>query len=805
MAIYSLSVKAISRSAGRSATAAAAYRAAERIVDRRTGEVHDYRRKAGVEHAEIVAPKGAPAWARNRSELWNRAEGAERRKDSRVAREIRLALPDELDADQRKDLALQFARELVEKHRVAADVAIHLPDPGGDNRNHHAHVLFTTRRIEPDGLGEKTLEWDTRYAKEDPDPAKRISIEETGPYQIERWRERWADLANERLVEHGHAAGLDHRSFERQGVDKDPGSHLGPAASEMVRKEQRAALERGEEWNPAESQVRLVREPHLARQDDQQEIQAEEERLDSLTRISLRLEIDRVSLSSRDATETLGVLEAERRELIEARAETSDRVKGIAARHAQASRKVEGWHNRHRIQSFFVKWGFMQPKQLTAFTDERDGLAIALVDEREGRRELNLGVVHAGLRVGAQQEVLRNLQERGDLLETQLGLCEAAKDRDHLAERLEEDAVELEAQLAVELAAERNAELEAEQVAAELEAQLAVELAAERNAELEAEQVAAELEVELEAERKAERKAELPEPDVEVPRIAQHPAAMDEEAIEADLKRRGEEFDARKAEIEAEWVAEHKAEKLEAERIAQEEKKAERIAQEKERRKLLEAKYKAAELKEAERKAKKKAAAKQAAELKAKKQAAAKQAAEQVQEAQPAAKPAAEQVQEAAKPAPTPQAPRPRARTSTREARAKERRRREDLTARREAIRDEFTRDEMQSPRHALLTIEDPTVRAHAEEIFDGAAEGDGLREVLAQLEDRGQRSLVKYAARTIEGHPSPRPLIPRLLALERRDAGSGRFTPRTTARIHAGHPSPRPLIPRLLAFPWAD
>ena len=694
------------------ATAAAAYRAAERIVDRRTGEVHDYRRKAGVEHAEIVAPKGAPAWARNRSELWNRAEGAERRKDSRVAREIRLALPDELDADQRKDLALQFARELVEKHRVAADVAIHLPDPGGDNRNHHAHVLFTTRRIEPDGLGEKTLEWDTRYAKEDPDPAKRISIEETGPYQIERWRERWADLANERLAEHGHAAGLDHRSFERQGVDKDPGSHLGPAASEMVRKEQRAALERGEEWNPAESQVRLVREPHLARQDDQQEIQAEEERLDSLTRISLRLEIDRVSLSSRDATETLGVLEAERRELIEARAETSDRVKGIAARHAQASRKVEGWHNRHRIQSFFVKWGFMQPKQLTAFTDERDGLAIALVDEREGRRELNLGVVHAGLRVGAQQEVLRNLQERGDLLETQLGLCEAAKDRDHLAERLEQDAVELEAQLAVELAAERNAELEAEQVAAELE-------------------------VELEAERKAERKAELPEPDVEVPMIAQLAVAMDEEAIEADLKRRGEEFAARKAEIEAEWVAEHKAEKLEAERIAQEEKKAERIAQEKERRKLLEAKYKAAELK--------------AAELKAKKQAAAKQAAEQVQEAQPAAKPAAEQVQEAAKPAPTPQAPRPRARTSTREARAKERRRREDLTARREAIRDEFTRDEMQSPRHALLTIEDPTVRAHAEEIFDGAAEGDGLREVLAQLEDRGQRSLVKYAARTIE------------------------------------------------------
>ena len=88
MAIYHFDASVISRSKGRSATAASAYRAAERIVDRRTGEVHDYTRKHGVAHSEILAPEHAPDWARDRSALWNAVEQIERRKDAQVSREV---------------------------------------------------------------------------------------------------------------------------------------------------------------------------------------------------------------------------------------------------------------------------------------------------------------------------------------------------------------------------------------------------------------------------------------------------------------------------------------------------------------------------------------------------------------------------------------------------------------------------------------------------------------------------------------------------------------------------------------------
>ena len=109
MAIYHLSVKTISRSAGRSATAAAAYRAGVEIADERTGEVHDYRRKGGVESADIVLPDGAPEWATNRGALWNAAEKAEKRKDACVAREYEVALPAELSPAERRRLAPAFA------------------------------------------------------------------------------------------------------------------------------------------------------------------------------------------------------------------------------------------------------------------------------------------------------------------------------------------------------------------------------------------------------------------------------------------------------------------------------------------------------------------------------------------------------------------------------------------------------------------------------------------------------------------------------------------------------------------------
>ena len=221
VAIYHLSVKAISRSAGRSATAAAAYRAGCEITDERTGEVHDYTRRGGVESADIVLPDGAPAWASDRASLWNAAELAEKRKDACVAREFEVALPSELSPAERRRLALDFAQDMANREGCAVDVAIHAPGKGGDNRNHHAHILRTTRQVGADGLG----------AKLDTEKAWRKRCDD-----LEAVRAKWADLTNERLRKNGLAARVDHRSLETQGIDREPTKHLGPAASGYERR-----------------------------------------------------------------------------------------------------------------------------------------------------------------------------------------------------------------------------------------------------------------------------------------------------------------------------------------------------------------------------------------------------------------------------------------------------------------------------------------------------------------------------------------------------------------------------------------
>ena len=221
MAIFHLSVKTISRSDGRSATAAAAYRAGVEITDERTGEIHDYTRKGGVESAALILPDNAPEWATDRAKLWNAAEQAEKRKNSTVAREFEIALPAELPAAERQALAHDFARALVARHGCAADVAIHAPGKEGDNRNHHAHILLTTRRLGPDGFGEKTRELDDQ---------------KVGKVLVTEWRERWAGMANASLERHGHAERIDHRSHAARGIEAAPSQHLGPAATGYERR-----------------------------------------------------------------------------------------------------------------------------------------------------------------------------------------------------------------------------------------------------------------------------------------------------------------------------------------------------------------------------------------------------------------------------------------------------------------------------------------------------------------------------------------------------------------------------------------
>jgi hypothetical protein len=210
MAIYHLRATMISRSQGRSATAAAAYRVAERIEDRRTGLVFDYAARGGVDHTEIIAPDHAPDWVRDRSELWNRVEESETRKNSQVAREVRVALPDELTHAQRLELVREFVRSQFVDRGMVADIALHAPGREGDERNHHAHILLTTREVGEDGFTTKNRDWN------------KVEV-------LEGWREAWARDSNAALERAGIEDRVDHRTLVAQ---RDAALELASAARE---------------------------------------------------------------------------------------------------------------------------------------------------------------------------------------------------------------------------------------------------------------------------------------------------------------------------------------------------------------------------------------------------------------------------------------------------------------------------------------------------------------------------------------------------------------------------------------------
>jgi hypothetical protein len=219
MAVYRFEAKIIGRSSGRSATGAAAYRAAERILDERTGVVRDYTRKGGVLHTEIMDsrnPEHAPGWPQNRAKLWNAVEQIEKRKDAQLAREILLNLPHELNFDQQRELVRGFVREEFVKRGMVADIAIHAPHRKGDHRNTHAHVMLTMRELTADGFGAKVRDWNS-------------------PELLEQWREKWADYQNEALKQAGRTERVDHRSLEARGIEREPEPKQGPVATSMER------------------------------------------------------------------------------------------------------------------------------------------------------------------------------------------------------------------------------------------------------------------------------------------------------------------------------------------------------------------------------------------------------------------------------------------------------------------------------------------------------------------------------------------------------------------------------------------
>jgi hypothetical protein len=213
MAIYYLNAQIIGRSAGRSAPGAAAYRAAQRIHDERTGQTFDYTRRRGAIETEILAPTGAPEWAQDRAQLWNQVEKTERRGDAQLARELVVAIPKELDREQRRALVREYVQEQFVSRGMVADVAYHWVA-----KNPHAHIMLTMREIGPEGFSaKKNREWNR-------------------PELLEQWREQWATSANRALDRAGREERIDHRSLAEQGSERLPQVHLGPHASALERR-----------------------------------------------------------------------------------------------------------------------------------------------------------------------------------------------------------------------------------------------------------------------------------------------------------------------------------------------------------------------------------------------------------------------------------------------------------------------------------------------------------------------------------------------------------------------------------------
>jgi Ti-type conjugative transfer relaxase TraA len=194
----------VKRAEGESIVAGAAYRSGSSLYEESTGLTHDYTRKRGVEHSEILAPDGAPAWVFDRQTLWNTVEAAERRKDAQVGRDIEVGLPIELTKSEQIALIRDFAkREFVAKGMVA-DIGVHLDNP----QNPHSHILLTTRTLTPTGFGPKNRSWNSTQ-------------------QLVQWRRGWADVTNQHLMEAGLAVRIDHRSYKDQQLDLIPGVKIG--------------------------------------------------------------------------------------------------------------------------------------------------------------------------------------------------------------------------------------------------------------------------------------------------------------------------------------------------------------------------------------------------------------------------------------------------------------------------------------------------------------------------------------------------------------------------------------------------
>lgn len=250
MASFHSSTSSVSRSSGGSSTAKGAYISGSCITDGRTGEVHDYEKKQGVEHTEIILPKEIADEIKDKEQqnqptdkevskeekdkltpekLWNKAEQAENRKDARVAREWAVGLPHELTAEQRKELARELGQEISNRYQVATQISLHEPSKQGDNRNYHVHILSTTRKIDRDlNLTDKA---DIELSNK---KCLALGIKTTDE-QIKDVREMISDKINLHLERANINEKVTHLSYKDQGLDRIPTKHMGKEITQLER------------------------------------------------------------------------------------------------------------------------------------------------------------------------------------------------------------------------------------------------------------------------------------------------------------------------------------------------------------------------------------------------------------------------------------------------------------------------------------------------------------------------------------------------------------------------------------------
>jgi MobA/MobL family len=389
VAIYHCSTKPLARSSGRSAVAAAAYRSGDCLVDERQGLEHDYTRRSGVLHTELVLPEGAGEWSR--AELWNAAEKAEKRKDARTAREWEVALPYELGEAERRELAVRFAGGLAKKYGCAVDVALHAPDREGDHRNWHAHLLATTRKVTAGALAEK--------CEIELSDAKRLSLGlAPARIEVESVRQMWAQEVNRQLTEGRRPERVDHRSLTVQReeavqkgqadkaaeLDREPQVKLGWKVVQMERRG--ASSDRGNQLRQVQAdntqrQVAVLDIGQLRAQLAQR--QAEETARHRETEQKKRIEevedvfrgqgpLNREAILKRwrylatreipDVTNARAYWEQDQWDAdAKAWRETLKTIEWETGQVARAAAAIEEWHRKHPVQSLAIRTGLKKP------------------------------------------------------------------------------------------------------------------------------------------------------------------------------------------------------------------------------------------------------------------------------------------------------------------------------------------------------------------------------------------------------------------------------------------------------------